>query len=135
MSVPVFIVIYISVFYHDTVVSVFDHDTIKLDVITILSCRFLLQYHRAGFDRYFRYSVNLEEAKRVGIKKGLVNGLGMGSVFLCMFCAYALAFWYGSTLIREGKGYTVGKMLTVSYANTVFSFIFIVFNIPIDLKL
>lgn len=36
----------------------------------------------------------------------------MAAVFLIIFCAYALAFWYGSTLVRE-EDYTAGDMMIV----------------------
>lgn len=61
-----------------------------------------------------RYSVNLEAAKSHGMKKGLMGAIGMGFVFFIIFAVYALAFWYGSKLVREDPAYTVGRLLTVS---------------------
>lgn len=60
-----------------------------------------------------RYGVNLEDAKTYGIRKAVVSGGGMGVVFMIIFASYALAFWYGSSLVRSGE-YTAGKMLIVS---------------------
>jgi len=65
-----------------------------------------------------RYYDNLNDAREVGMKKGYANGLGLGAVFLVMFGSYALAFWYGSTLVRE-EGYTPGNMMIVSELHTV----------------
>jgi ABC-type multidrug transport system fused ATPase/permease subunit len=45
--------------------------------------------------------VNLEEAKRTGIKKGLIFGIGMGMTWLIVYSAYCLAFWYGAKLVRD----------------------------------
>lgn len=68
---------------------------------------------------HIRYTVNLDDACRVGMKKGIANGLGMGSVFLVMFGSYALAFWYGSTLVRD-EDYSAGSMMIVSTTKLVF---------------
>ncbi|CAF3678455.1 unnamed protein product [Rotaria sp. Silwood1] len=59
-----------------------------------------------------RYEKHLDEAKRNGIKKGIINGVTMGSVRFIIFCAYALAFWYGGKLIRD-EGYNIGDVLIV----------------------
>ena len=57
----------------------------------------------------------MDEAKKSGIKKGLIAGGGMGVVFFIMFACYALAFWYGAKLVREEpENYTAGTMLIVS---------------------
>ena len=50
----------------------------------------------------------------MGILRGLVTGLGTGAIFLFMFSTFALAFWYGSTLVWDGE-YTGGTVLTVSH--------------------
>ena len=53
------------------------------------------------------------EAKSFGIRKGAINGSGMGLVFFIMFGSYALAFWYGNQLVMQGE-YSAGEVLTVS---------------------
>lgn len=40
---------------------------------------------------------------KAGIRRGHVSGLGLGFSNFVMFNAYALAFWYGGQLIKEGK--------------------------------
>lgn len=42
-----------------------------------------------------------------------MNGFGMGAVFFVLFGAYALAFWYGSTLVLTAD-YSPGSMMIVS---------------------
>lgn len=37
-----------------------------------------------------RYEQYLDDAKRMGIKKGIANGLTMGIVWFILYCAYAL---------------------------------------------
>jgi ATP-binding cassette, subfamily B (MDR/TAP), member 1 len=61
-----------------------------------------------------RYNSSLSTAKDFGIRKSIINGGGMGMIFLVLFLTYALAFWYGGKLIREEGGtYTIGVLLIV----------------------
>lgn len=62
-----------------------------------------------------RYNGHLDEAKKNGIKKGITVGWSTGLVFLVVFCAYGLGFWYGAKLIREDDNYRVSNVLIVSY--------------------
>lgn len=57
-----------------------------------------------------RYTSNLSDARKVGIKKGAVSGASLGFLFLIMFGTYGLAFWYGSKLTLD-KEITVGDLL------------------------
>ena len=69
--------------------------------------------YRIVFPR--RYNVNLKEAKKNGIKKGLFVGGSLGFVFFLQFCAFSLAFWYGAKLVREQpENYDGGNIITVS---------------------
>ncbi|XP_034030717.1 ATP-binding cassette, sub-family B (MDR/TAP), member 4 [Thalassophryne amazonica] len=61
-----------------------------------------------------RYQKNLEDAKNMGIRKALSANIAMGFTFLMIYLSYALAFWYGSTLILSGE-YTIGTVLTVFF--------------------
>lgn len=60
-----------------------------------------------------RYNKNLEDAKRMGIKKAISSNIAMGFTFLMIYLSYALAFWYGTSLILNDE-YTIGNLLTVS---------------------
>ena len=44
--------------------------------------------------------------------EGGSTGLGLGTLFLVVFCSYALAVWYGGKLILD-KGYTGGQVLNI----------------------
>ncbi|XP_056142526.1 ATP-binding cassette, sub-family B (MDR/TAP), member 4 [Lampris incognitus] len=68
-----------------------------------------------------RYHKNLEDAKNVGIKKALSANIAMGFTFLIIYMSYALAFWYGSTLILSGE-YTIGTVLTVIFSVIIGAF-------------
>jgi len=65
----------------------------------------------------YRYADNLKEARNVGIKKGFINGIGFGCVMLVLYGTYALAFWYGSGLVRS-REYDPGTLITVRHALT-----------------
>lgn len=60
-----------------------------------------------------RYEKHLENAKKIGIKKAISANISMGIAFLLIYASYALAFWYGSTLVIS-KEYTIGNAMTVS---------------------
>lgn len=55
----------------------------------------------------------MEEAKRIGIKKAITANISMGAAFLLIYASYALAFWYGTSLVLS-KEYSIGQVLTVS---------------------
>uniref|UniRef100_A0A4W6CFF3 ATP-binding cassette, sub-family B (MDR/TAP), member 4 n=1 Tax=Lates calcarifer TaxID=8187 RepID=A0A4W6CFF3_LATCA len=76
----------------------------------------------SGQDREIkRYHKNLEDAKRMGIKKALSANMAMGFTFLMIYLSYALAFWYGSTLVLSGE-YTIGSVLTVFFVVLIGAF-------------
>jgi len=61
-----------------------------------------------------RYSLNLDKARLLGIRKAMISGGGMGLLYLVIFCTWALSFWFGGQLtIWEPQNYTVGTVLIV----------------------
>uniref|UniRef100_A0A3Q3Q392 ATP-binding cassette, sub-family B (MDR/TAP), member 4 n=1 Tax=Monopterus albus TaxID=43700 RepID=A0A3Q3Q392_MONAL len=68
-----------------------------------------------------RYQKNLEDAKNMGIKKAISANIAMGFTFLMIYLSYAVAFWYGSTLILSGE-YTIGSVLTVFFVVLIGAF-------------
>ncbi|KFO56227.1 Multidrug resistance protein 1, partial [Corvus brachyrhynchos] len=68
-----------------------------------------------------RYHKNLEDAKRIGIRKAITANISMGAAFLLIYASYALAFWYGTTLILT-EDYTIGKVLTVFFSILIGAF-------------
>ncbi|XP_038611446.1 ATP-dependent translocase ABCB1 isoform X2 [Tachyglossus aculeatus] len=68
-----------------------------------------------------RYNKNLEEAKKVGIKKAITANISMGVAFFLVYASYALAFWYGTTLILSGE-YSIGEVLTVFFSVLIGAF-------------
>jgi len=61
----------------------------------------------------FRYSVNLVDAKKTGVRKSMVSGAGMGVTYFVLFSSYCLAYWFGGKLIRDGE-INIGTMLIVN---------------------
>ncbi|XP_030879927.1 ATP-dependent translocase ABCB1 isoform X2 [Leptonychotes weddellii] len=68
-----------------------------------------------------RYNKNLEEAKRIGIKKAITANISIGAAFLLIYASYALAFWYGTTLVLS-REYSIGKVLTVFFSVLIGAF-------------
>uniref|UniRef100_A0A672U1T8 ATP binding cassette subfamily B member 1 n=1 Tax=Strigops habroptila TaxID=2489341 RepID=A0A672U1T8_STRHB len=68
-----------------------------------------------------RYHKNLEDAKQIGIKKAITANISMGAAFLLIYASYALAFWYGTTLVLSDD-YTIGKVLTVFFSVLIGAF-------------
>ncbi|XP_033614571.1 ATP-dependent translocase ABCB1 isoform X5 [Fukomys damarensis] len=62
-----------------------------------------------------RYNKNLEEAKRIGIKKAVTANVSVGANFLLTYASYALAFWYGTILVLSGE-YSIGQVFTVFFS-------------------
>uniref|UniRef100_A0A182FDS3 ABC-type xenobiotic transporter n=1 Tax=Anopheles albimanus TaxID=7167 RepID=A0A182FDS3_ANOAL len=51
-----------------------------------------------------RYRERLTSAEYNGRRKGLFSGIGGGIMWFIIYCCYALAFWYGISLILEDRG-------------------------------
>ncbi|KAG7282167.1 hypothetical protein CRUP_034914 [Coryphaenoides rupestris] len=68
-----------------------------------------------------RYQKNLEDAKRMGIKKATSTNIAMGFTFLVIYLSYSLAFWYGTTLVLSGE-YTIGDVLIVFFTVLIGAF-------------
>ncbi|XP_070326260.1 ATP-dependent translocase ABCB1 isoform X2 [Odocoileus virginianus] len=68
-----------------------------------------------------RYNKNLEEAKRIGIKKAITANISMGAAFLLIYASYALAFWYGTSLVLS-REYSIGQVLTVFFSVLIGAF-------------
>lgn len=68
-----------------------------------------------------RYNNNLEEAKKLGIKKAITANISMGAAFLLIYASYALAFWYGTSLVIS-REYSIGQVLTVFFSVLIGAF-------------
>lgn len=61
------------------------------------------------------YDKSLVKTYRSGVHEGWASGLGLGCIMCIAFCSYALAIWFGATMILK-KGYTGGEVLNVIVA-------------------
>ncbi|KAK9719748.1 hypothetical protein K7432_004602, partial [Basidiobolus ranarum] len=66
------------------------------------------------------YDKNIADAKKEGMKKAFTTGTGIGVIFLIIYCAYALASWYGGKLL--GDGLQVGDVFNVFFAVIIGAF-------------
>lgn len=62
-----------------------------------------------------KYDVYLEAAKTYGVKKGPILGTQYSAEFFVMYCAYALAFWYGVRLLLRGEIDSGGTVTTYAF--------------------
>ncbi|ORY01608.1 ABC multidrug transporter Mdr1 [Basidiobolus meristosporus CBS 931.73] len=67
------------------------------------------------------YDVNIANAKKQGMKKSLLTGLGIGVIFLIIYAAYSLAFWFGGKLINNNE-LDVGQVMNVFFAVMIGAF-------------
>ncbi|XP_012881535.1 PREDICTED: multidrug resistance protein 1 [Dipodomys ordii] len=68
-----------------------------------------------------RYNKNLEDAKRIGIRKAITANISIGAAFLLIYASYALAFWYGTSLVLSNE-YSIGQVLTVFFSVLIGAF-------------
>ncbi|KAI9477150.1 ABC transporter type 1, transmembrane domain-containing protein, partial [Zychaea mexicana] len=50
-----------------------------------------------------RFDKELVKARKMGIKRGCVLGVGFGLFMSILFMTYGLAFWFGSHLVKTGE--------------------------------
>ena len=61
----------------------------------------------------FRYTAHLKNAKKVGLKKGISAGFGIGLTSFFIFFVHAIGYWFGAYLIQYQDA-TSGDILIVS---------------------
>jgi len=62
-----------------------------------------------------RYIKALGASMTAGVKKQLFMGAGLGITMFVIFCSYALAFWYGNKLVKDGE-LSQGRVVTVFFS-------------------
>ncbi|MBA0736895.1 hypothetical protein Gogos_010383 [Gossypium gossypioides] len=61
------------------------------------------------------YNKFLGAAYTSGVHEGFAAGLGLGVLFLVIFCSYSLAIWFGARMVLD-RGYTGGDVINVIFA-------------------
>ena len=64
----------------------------------------------------YRYSNQLAQTVKFGIRTGVVSGMGLGFFFAAIYGSSALSLWWDSKLVREDDDYTAGKMVSVGHS-------------------
>ncbi|KAJ3269017.1 GTPase-activating protein [Terramyces sp. JEL0728] len=67
------------------------------------------------------YDESLGAARKEGIKKSYVVGLGLGVLMFFLYLAYSVAFWYGHILLNNNE-ITVGTVVNVFFAVLIGAF-------------
>lgn len=68
---------------------------------------------------FYRYDKNLIEAQNWGIKKGTIIGIFQGYLWCIIFLCYALAFWYGSSLVIDTGELSPGGLIQVCHIKLI----------------
>ncbi|KAK1141050.1 hypothetical protein N8T08_009623 [Aspergillus melleus] len=63
-----------------------------------------------------KYSSWIAEARRRGTRLTLVTGIHLGLLMLALYSSYALAFWFGLKLFREGHIDNINTVITVFFS-------------------
>ncbi|GAA5842598.1 hypothetical protein JCM9279_003631 [Rhodotorula babjevae] len=67
------------------------------------------------------YDESNQETLRVGLKSARFNGLGLGVFFFIIYSSYGLAFYYGTTLLLQGRA-TSGEIVNVFFSILIGAF-------------
>ncbi|KAJ6684730.1 ATP-BINDING CASSETTE SUB-FAMILY B [Salix purpurea] len=69
-----------------------------------------------AIEEYFQ---SLKKALKLGKKSGIAKGVGIGSTYGLLFCAWAMLLWYSSILVKRGD--TNGAKAFTVIINVIFS--------------
>ncbi|KAL2828330.1 P-loop containing nucleoside triphosphate hydrolase protein [Aspergillus pseudoustus] len=89
------------------------HASIAADVFSSIRTVFSLGAEESLTQRYGEW---VEEARRRGTRMALVTGIHLALLFFSMYSSFALAFWFGLKLYREGHIPDVGTVITVFFS-------------------
>ncbi|KAL4772992.1 P-loop containing nucleoside triphosphate hydrolase protein [Aspergillus nidulans var. acristatus] len=78
-----------------------------------LASTHIVKAYNAAAKLQARYDSYLEKATQLGVKRGPIRGIQYGAQFAIMFCAYALAWFYGIQLLVKGEIESGGYLITV----------------------
>uniref|UniRef100_A0A8D0SRP2 ATP binding cassette subfamily B member 1 n=1 Tax=Sus scrofa TaxID=9823 RepID=A0A8D0SRP2_PIG len=83
----------------------------------------LLAYAKAGAvaEEVLAAIRTVIKPKGIGIKKAITANMSIGAAFLLIYASYALAFWYGTTLVLSNE-YTIGQVITVFFSVLIGAF-------------
>jgi ABC-type multidrug transport system fused ATPase/permease subunit len=85
------------------------HVSVAADVFSSIRTVFSLGAERTLTSKYADL---VDKAKRAGLRSSPVMGVHLGLLFFAMYVSFALAFWFGLKLYREGHIANVNTVVT-----------------------
>ncbi|KAJ5142531.1 uncharacterized protein N7515_001318 [Penicillium bovifimosum] len=89
------------------------HATVAGDVFSSIRTVFSLGAEDPLTKKYARL---VDDAKREGLRMSPVTGIHLGLLFFAMYVSFALAFWFGLKLYREGHIANINTVITVFFS-------------------
>lgn len=85
------------------------HASVAGDVFTSIRTVFSLGAEDSLTKKYARL---VDDAKKEGLRMSPVTGIHLGLLFFAMYVSFALAFWFGLKLYREGHIANINTVIT-----------------------
>jgi ATP-binding cassette, subfamily B (MDR/TAP), member 1 len=89
------------------------HASIAGEIFGSIRTVFSLGAEAALSRRYYSW---VDESKKRGLKIAPMIGVHLGPIFFSMYASFALAFWFGLKLYREGHIASVGSVIVVIFS-------------------
>ena len=89
------------------------HASLAGEIFSSIRTVFALGAERSLSERYFHW---VDESRKRGIKIAPLYGIQLAPVWFAMQCSFALTFWFGLKLYREGTIHSVGTVITVFFS-------------------
>ncbi|OOQ85102.1 lipid A export ATP-binding/permease protein msbA [Penicillium brasilianum] len=89
------------------------HASLAADVFSSIRTVFSLGAERPLTKKFARL---VDDAKKEGLKMSPVSGVHLALLFFAMYVSFALAFWYGLKLYREGHIANINTVITVFFS-------------------
>ncbi|KAJ5674297.1 uncharacterized protein N7477_004231 [Penicillium maclennaniae] len=89
------------------------HAALAAEVFGSVRTVFALGAEQPLFKKYTRW---VEEARKRGLRMSLVSGIHLAMLFFAMYVSFALAFWFGLKLYREGHIANINTVITVFFS-------------------
>jgi ATP-binding cassette subfamily B (MDR/TAP) protein 1 len=85
------------------------HASVAADVFSSIRTVFSLGAEETLAKKYARL---VDDAKKEGLRMSPVTGVHLGLLFFAMYVSFALAFWFGLKLYREGHIANINTVIT-----------------------